>query len=188
MKLTQAMRDFVIAVMLDHRFRADELAAQKRFPVLAERIYRDVLGDSIEKMASLPEGWLPELYSIHVSFGSAYDCIRLLESRRVPHSRTKGAFAAYDARHHFTDEWQGIRDDRKSLYAERDRVRSQLAAVLASVSTINKLVEVWPEAAPFVPTGKASSNLPAVDFKSLNKALKLPVKNGTRSVAEMPEA
>ena len=51
---------------------------------------------------------------------------------------------------------------------------NELKQVLESVNTTGQLLEVWPEAAPFVPqeiSNPSSISLPAVSFVELNKVL-----------------
>jgi hypothetical protein len=54
------------------------------------------------------------------------------------------------------------------------KFKSEVATVLESVNTTLQLVEVWPEALPFVPqniSNPSSINLPSVNFAELNKVL-----------------
>jgi hypothetical protein len=54
------------------------------------------------------------------------------------------------------------------------KFKSEVKTVLESVNTTGQLVEVWPEALPFVPqniSNPSSINLPSVNFAELNKVL-----------------
>lgn len=54
------------------------------------------------------------------------------------------------------------------------KFKAEVKQVLDSVNTTGQLVEVWPEAAPFVPqeiSNPSSINLPAVNFAELNKVI-----------------
>lgn len=57
---------------------------------------------------------------------------------------------------------------------ELRKFKAEVKQVLDSVNTTGQLVEVWPEAAPFVPqeiSNPSSINLPAVNFAELNKVI-----------------
>lgn len=54
------------------------------------------------------------------------------------------------------------------------KFKGEVKQVLESVNTTLQLVEVWPEAAPFVPqeiSNPSSINLPSVNFAELNKVI-----------------
>lgn len=78
-------------------------------------------------------------------------------------------------------EYQAKVVEYKKLTAELEvhtkalnKFKSEVKQVLESVNTTLQLVEVWPEALPFVPqeiSNPSSINLPAVNFAELNKVI-----------------
>lgn len=69
-----------------------------------------------------------------------------------------------------------IDDDAQALRKEREQLTVSVMAVLNSVSTDKKLIEVWPEAVAFIPAAEkaATPQLPALPIASLNKMIGLP--------------
>lgn len=69
-----------------------------------------------------------------------------------------------------------IDHDAKALKEETEQIRVSLWAVLNSVNTDKRLVEVWPEAVAFIPAAEkaATPQLPALPIAELNKLIGLP--------------
>ena len=85
----------------------------------------------------------------------------------------------FDADHKFSIECTKLLASREDLKNEIARVKASTRATLESVTTIQKLIEMWPEvepfAAPFLNPKKAAEQLlPVVQRDSLNDALGLP--------------
>lgn len=66
--------------------------------------------------------------------------------------------------------------DAQTLKQEREQLTVSVMAVLNSVNTDKKLIEVWPEAVAFIPAAEkaAAPQLPALPIASLNKMIGLP--------------
>lgn len=64
----------------------------------------------------------------------------------------------------------------EDLQASKKQIKDNVQAVVYSVSTTKRLVEVWPEAAELIPAEVevVRAGLPAVDFKSLNASIGIP--------------
>lgn len=62
------------------------------------------------------------------------------------------------------------------LSAEIAQLKASVNAVLGSVTTDKKLIEIWPESAAFIPSPKdaGKQNLPALPIAELNKLIGLP--------------
>lgn len=69
-----------------------------------------------------------------------------------------------------------IDHDAAALKSEREQLTVSLRAVLDSVTTDKRLVEVWPEAVAFIPAAEraASPQLPALPISDLNRMIGLP--------------
>lgn len=81
-----------------------------------------------------------------------------------------------EAEHPLTQQLFDIDHDSEALKQETEQLKLSLWAVLNSVSTDTKLVEVWPEAVAFIPAAEKASTpqLPALPIASLNKLIGLP--------------
>lgn len=93
-----------------------------------------------------------------------------------PAQRAQEAVRVYDAKHPLTaryDAWKKAQDD---LDAEKSKAKSSAEAVLNSVTTVKKLIEVWPEveqfARPFAV--ESPSRAIALPIRELNARLGLP--------------
>lgn len=75
-----------------------------------------------------------------------------------------------------TERLYAIDHDRQMLKAEIEQLSASLWAVLNSVSTDKKLIEIWPEALAFIPAAEKANTpqLPALPIADLNKMLGLP--------------
>ena len=75
-------------------------------------------------------------------------------------------------------EWHSIEGQREELADRREVIRAQVESITDSVTTIKKLLEVWPEARELLPPNEQPviSNVPAVLISSLNAAIGLPTE------------
>ncbi len=75
-----------------------------------------------------------------------------------------------------TEQLYAIDHDAATLKSEREQLTVSLRAVLNSVTTDKKLIEVWPEAVAFIPAAEraATVQLPALPIADLNKMIGLP--------------
>lgn len=75
-----------------------------------------------------------------------------------------------------TERLYVIDHDIQMLKAEIEHLTAALWAVLNSVTTDTKLIEIWPEAVAFIPAAEKANTpqLPALPIADLNKMLGLP--------------
>lgn len=75
-----------------------------------------------------------------------------------------------------TQQLYDIDHDAAALDEHVKHLTASITAVLESVTTDTKLVEIWPEAVAFIPAAEraATSNLPALRVDELNKLIGLP--------------
>lgn len=133
----------------------------------------------------VPEPKLVEDYEIQVSFGGMVT--RLHYSGRIDGQKdTYKSPAPYcgglkpnvllPVDHNLTDEFTSIESEQKVVNDLRETVRVNVQAVVASVNTVKKLIEVWPEGAELIPADcdKPVVNLPSVDVQQLNAMVGVP--------------
>jgi len=197
-KLTNHSREQICREVLQHRFSAEveKLIADRA--AFADRVYNDVFSKSArEKMAALPDGWLPEESNIGVQFGSGSSFERLsfdgsfygelrnavkddgaekeAVHRRIPY-RLRGCAKAYEPDHKLSVAFDALEARMKDLKKQFYEARATVNSALLNVTTLNKLVETWPEVAPFIARFNAAPvKLPAIPTDQLNKLLDLPV-------------
>ncbi len=196
-RLTNTTRDQIASAVLTHRFRepVDALIADRA--AFAEEVYNDIYRKADrEKMAALPKGWLTETAAINVQFGDSrgYESVQFSGKiygklgsvktkddgksveRRAFAKNTHGCARVYDADHRLARKHADLGRRFEELKAAFEAAERQVNAALDSATTVNRLVEMWPEVEPFVrPLGTPSPKVPAIPTDQLNKLLDLPV-------------
>lgn len=193
-RLTRANRERIQTAMLRHRFEDGFRALAEEEADLARDVYKDVYRKKDRDiMTSLPNGWMRECSVISAVFGGQYASLRVngkeyneplglgieveFPTFRMPDKhRASSAVKAYSAGHRLAVRYAKHKSKKEGLREEAFRARKQILVVLQSASTSKKLLEIWPECAPFLaPFTPKKAQLPAVPVVELNKALGLPV-------------
>lgn len=188
-------RNAIIKDALAHRFGAEVKALIDERAEFAAAVYDDICKKADRlKMAELPDGWLPKTDNIAVQFGADFTRIyfngrvhgdlckatdyRRDDERRVLAKHNSGCAKAYEATHKLASEHARLRAKETDLRTAYKQAAQSMMTALNRVSTVKKLIETWPEIAPFAScheTGKPS--LPALPTDQLNKLLDLPVED-----------
>lgn len=198
-RLTNDIRAAISRSLVAHRFQAEVEAVSAGYAALAALAYDEIYNtETRAKMDALPEGWLPTADSISANISgkrvrfyfSGYFSEDAVNQSGVLVARasvvSKRMLAKHDRCDLFTFVGGGNVDLMHSqVWSQHVRLatsiketRAQIEGALGSVSTINKLILVWPEVEPFAKKwieegGK--SKLPAIPVSSLNAAIGLPV-------------
>ena len=92
------------------------------------------------------------------------------------HKRLAPSGATFTGEHALVLRFHDLENQWKELDNKRDTLRLKVRAVLNSVTTVKKLLDVWPEAKELLPAQleEARVQLPAVQTASLNAELGLP--------------
>ncbi len=82
---------------------------------------------------------------------------------------------SFPAEHKFTEEFLSLESCSEALVKKSEGLRAQVAATLNQFTTVEKLLDSWPEAKELLPKEKAvKTALPAVRVKDLNCLIGLP--------------
>lgn len=195
-RITAELRDGVIVNALSQRFAADGLLIAEQDERLRQlTIARDQAGYEAafcetdrKRLSAAPEGWFPKTTTVKVAVEETNEVIEILfsEPQRVP-------YEVYDHRHgthiasiiapdHPYMAARAARDAKAILEAmqgelteHKRALRAKVKAVVESVGSVARLIEVWPEAQQFLPEVHAgpSGNLPALLISDLNAELGL---------------
>jgi hypothetical protein len=186
-RLTVDIKNSILVAVLHHAFekREKELIAQEH--ELAGLVYADVYKDTFAKMNALPDGYLPERSDISVAFGSK-DSIAVLHMRGLYrcakkwHGWCDGVPKIYEHKHPLTLHYQRYAKAKDALKQERKDAERKANAVINSVTTVKRLLQVWPEAEKFIKPhlGNSESRALTVPMIELNKALGLPPDASTK--------
>jgi hypothetical protein len=196
-KISKYHREQITRAVLTHRFGAAALVLVNDRAALAAAIYDDLYPAAVRrKMKALPAGWLPFEEGITIQFGDSsrnYETLpfngavygsasRVLEdplervSKLVGYSHSRNCAKVYETGHAFCETYQALKARRVELEREIEAASRQTESAIASVSTFGKLLEMWPEIAPFAaPYDNEPAPLPALPTATLNTLLRLPV-------------
>lgn len=199
-RLTNTIRERIALAVLRHRFSDSIEAMIADKAAFADEVYCDIYKKSDrEKISALPAGWLPEEHRVGVKFDNtkfSYEnidfsgCVYGKISRtRVPQEKSEpaprrrvltkhshGCAKVYDEGHRLAKKFVALKEREDELKVAIVAAERQVNAALESATTINKLVEIWPEVEPFARQfDKSPIKVPAVPTEQLNKLLDLPV-------------
>ena len=177
MRLTKHMRGVIASRVLDKTFKDREARLAERDAVLATRVVVAAYGADVwDRIEALPDGWLPVVKHILASIGS--ERVLNLTFRdfwplptEVAHGRIMLSLAGNEA---ILDEYHEIAADRNAIKAQREQLKAEVYAVLNSVTTAERLAEVWPEGlAELPPEWLTPRSVPAPLVEDLNKRIAL---------------
>lgn len=175
-------KDSIVSALINHAFGARKESLVKDEQNLADVIYCSAYSpEELERMCSLPKGWLPTATQFTVKFGdNGWTTVDWGKERPIQ-EKSKGRAFIFDHHHDYTARYFRIQGIRKQLQEEERQARSSASAVVRNVSTYKRLIELWPECEPFAAKHKAAAVPPpttalAIPINDLNKAFGLPVK------------
>lgn len=95
------------------------------------------------------------------------------EIRLLTPSRDKCLFSAD---HELSKRFEKLNKKESKIKKKESEIEANVQAALNSVTTIKRLIEIWPESKELIPTdiSKASVLLPALQVEDLNKLIGLP--------------
>ncbi len=82
----------------------------------------------------------------------------------------------FAADHPLSVEWNEIRQHQEVLSSQKEKVTQAVTAAVNSVTTVKRLLEIWPEAAELLPDDVEESkpSFPAISVDDLNAIVGLP--------------
>jgi hypothetical protein len=174
-KLTKEIRLKIQNRLIEHAFSEQVKEWHKQEAELGDKIYRDLYPEGLRrKIAALPEGIVATTNYLQVAFGGQVDRVGLSKDRRIGANHIRGTVLNYSTSHEFSKTHLDLEAAAESLRNRKDRARSEIRAVLASVRTLKQLLEVWPEAKPFVQDLEVAEQVSlSVPIKELNAQLGL---------------
>lgn len=194
-RINAELRDGIVANALTQRFAADRLLiAEQDEKVRLLTKERDQAGYEAafseidrKRLQSAPDGWFPKASKVKVAVEDTNEVLEIAfaEAQRVPYEVHDSRHSTHIASiikpdHAYMAARNAVRDAKAVLDAmnkdveERERaLRAKVKAVIESVTTVGRLVEVWPEVQDFLPEVMAGpkGNLPATLISDLNAEL-----------------
>lgn len=197
-RLTTSIRDSLLKKLITRAFqtRVEECLKQQAEFVLS--VYLDALKDDLPKLAGVPKSWIytsekfkvvmaHDVVELRPGIGLSYSiphefiqagARRNGEAWQMPYNRRNDAWKVYEAAHPLAQDFTMLTNKRTDLVTEISRASKQASAAMASVSTVKKLISIWPEvedlAKEYLIEGERQAILPAIPRDLLNKMLDLP--------------
>lgn len=200
-RLTTHIRDSLMNSLLKRAFKKRGEDLVKRCAGYADRLYRDAMSKDLVQINALPDGWLQSASAIKVQLGAEIkqvhftgtlsnwglpDIFRnagIVEStdqkrRRFPAKLGGAVVKQYPGDHELVEEFQKLDNEWNELKGEMERAKKVAMVAMNSVSTVKKLIDVWPEVEEFakhyLEDGERKAILPAIPRDQLNTLLNLP--------------
>lgn len=176
MRLTNDMRTSICAELLSRRFSESlaQLAADKQ--AFADQLYGSWFSpDERALIDKSPVEWFSYTETVGFSYqGSSYS-VEMSTTRRVPENHCR--YRNNDLCPKMSKAWQKWKEKDKALTDKRYDLKQKCMAVMNSVTTVARLIEIWPELKAFVPAegkGPAMCTALSIPMKELNADLGLP--------------
>lgn len=178
-RLSNDLRDKIAKELMARAFDKREAALKQTEGKLAKDIYLSLYPAAVRrKMTSLGQHFFETTSHITVQAGGDFIRLNLPEAfdgKREQvligehHSGYHHVMEVYDAKHEFTNRIRTLQYAKTKLKEDKEQARAEVRGALFSVSTVNRLIKVWPEVEPvvkkLVPT---KSGLPALPIEALN--------------------
>jgi hypothetical protein len=196
-RLSVGMKEQIERRLIHYRFSEEAQQLVAEYAQLASDVYDDVYPNTTQKkMKELPKGWLPTTASISVQFGEAglsyanlafagicygeisyaggQGKVECETCRLVPYNERNGCVKQYPYTHPLSKRYDELETRYKALEERIRAGRKAARAAMDQVTTLARLIEVWPEIAPFTEGFERRNTLPAISRPDLNGLLGLP--------------
>ena len=192
-RLTVSIREAITRAALSHLFADEVKALIDAKAEFAASVHEDLYKKSDrQKMDELPDGWLVNAENIGVQFGTVFSRVyfngytygvlikatkyKREDRKRVLAKHSSGCAKVYDATHKLSIKHADLDGRERDLRQAYEAAERQIKAALGEVTTIKRLIETWPEIAPFAEKYETEKpSLPALPTQHLNKILDLPI-------------
>lgn len=179
-RLSKHIKERLKVRLLDNAFKPKMDANRAAFRALGDDIYNDLYPEKVRKqMEAMPDGFLPTDSDVSVSFEQVDRYTRAYwngQRRIASKHHNRHAAKVYEEKHDFTQRYAKLKEEREALRNQRAEAERSATAVMDNVTTLKKLIEVWPEVEPFARdflVSAQSGTLPALPIGDLNKRLGL---------------
>lgn len=185
-KLNKVLRDNIVDRIIAHKFeQAGKDLNQRKSDLGVDLYYMRYTDAEQKKMNALPEGWLADGNHIKVRIpGRYHQCYyfhnadRIDISLRMPYDNSWEPEVGHAA----LDLIEQYEDDKQDHDEKLRSARCDATALLGSVTTVKRAIEIWPAAETFILDAvgvvgqhqKSNAPLPVVMVESLNEKLGLP--------------
>jgi hypothetical protein len=179
-RLSGTNKETILRRIIAHAFDAEKRQLGAEFLKLAEDAYQTVYSKEAHyAFKTLPKGSFFTQGAISITFEGNGGFVRLdLAEGKPCFYEKRNSSHIIPADNPLGPRYLGLKNRREALQEAEDKARAEAWAILTKATTVEGLLEMWPEvvsftAGIFAPT----ADLPMVQIGQLNSALKLPPKN-----------
>lgn len=188
MRLNKQIKSKIIDAAVDGAIKKRIATLKDEELALADAIYMDQFGEHANYMGNAPEGFFVEKRSLQLYIRptdkkhsplpyhtdeNPYRCttgINMTKTRRVPYTALQGIYLDHD--HPLAIKAKAIMTKHKQLWTGKKELQQQIAAMVNSHYTTERLLETWPECATYIPKPPATEKkLPAVTADQINNKI-----------------
>lgn len=195
-RLVNAMRDGIVSRLMKHSFDDQRRAFQAEHAALAMTIYNDIYIPAVRKRMN---GWLNTASNIQISYAgtvgrfefdgdygkyvNGYDTYLLYiatgeppKVMRFPWEDLGSTLKVYEATDPIAEQIVEFMTKRSNLIETIKKAEKQATATVEAYTTVEKLIEAWPEIEPFIDEKDRLVPITAVALpvEALNDMFKLP--------------
>ena len=151
-RLTKTMRHQIISNLIKHGFKERREVLENAERIFADTVYNDLYSDDVKaKMEAMPKGFLPSKNYLYCTFGDQFGKVSFGKERIIAYKHHCGnAAKVYESNSLIAQRFFRLSDHWDTLIKEEAQAESTTQGILESVSTVEKLLEAWPECRPFV--------------------------------------
>lgn len=164
-KLLKYQKEQLVKSVLDDAFAKREKVMIERERALARRARAELLGPHQEAYLGLPDWARSSVNSARVNVNGQYHRLFGGEDFVTPGKRLDNPSRP------LAHEIELLSRDEGTLDEERSELRAKVKAIVNSVTTTKKLLEVWPEAEPYLPVEPEPPRA-LVDVNQVNRLIK----------------
>jgi hypothetical protein len=176
MRLNKKIREDIVFAALNSTFKERTAALEEERSIFADEVYFFSVGDHLKTINEMPEGFFSYQKKIEVIFGEEGNYtvpLIMSESRRIPSilsCYTSSSQRITDKK--IIEKRHIFKKKSDQLEIDRNNLKRTLNGVVSSVSSVNKLQEIWPESTQFIPAEvRQKEYLPAVIAADLNNMI-----------------
>lgn len=176
MKLNRYARQSITNALMSDCFDGERKKIAERKTDVADRMYKQFYGAYVAEMRRMPKYFWWQTFDCLFNAGG-------YTSGHAPWKFSELRLLGYeykfviDVDDPLVLEIQSILDDESDMVNRRTSARTQAEGIIASVTTLEKLVKVWPEIEPYtkqLQTEQYRPNLPVLPIKEINALLHIP--------------
>lgn len=187
-KLTKEVKSYIANDIIKHKFEPlfDTLVNEEC--AFANLVYEEHYKNNLKQMQALPTGWLRTSDTAKImTRGYGVQTFAFSKSRTVKRPYLATDDCGYrgfrvtvsdQINPKFEEPLNNLVKKREQLEKERKDTRRFVESALNKFNTSKQILDAWPEVEsfvkPYINSGQASHNLPAVVLDQLNKDLGLP--------------